>query len=100
MVDTTSSWLDIGTSIESWRHLAGIVEKYRANTWLFRGVVDAQHKLIPTIGRPGARKDMDTGADLPFDETAELAMLSRFRREGRPHVATARRSDMRRDWDL
>jgi hypothetical protein len=58
------------------------------------------HKLLPAIGRPGARKDMDTGQDLAFDEGEELAMLSRFRREVRPHVATPRRNHLRYDWDL
>jgi hypothetical protein len=58
MTDTTSSWVGLGASLRSWPDLAGI-----ANTWIFRGVDNAQHKLIPAIGRPGARKDMDTGAD-------------------------------------
>jgi hypothetical protein len=100
LVDTTSSWLDIGTSIESWPHLAGLVEKYRLNTWIFRGVADARHKLVPAIGRPGARRDINTGTKLPFDEAEEFAMLSRFGREGRPHVATARRNHVSYDWDL
>jgi hypothetical protein len=100
MTDSTSSWLGLGDSIQTWSELAGLVEEYRTNKWIFRGVQSAAYKLIPAIGRPGARKDMDTGDDVAFDESEELAMLSRFRREARPHVTTLRRAHLSYDWDL
>lgn len=100
MTDTISSWVDIGDTITTWSELAGLVEKYRANTWIFRGVDEAKHSLQPRIGRPGARKDMSTGHDLPFDEVEELNMLARFQREVRPHVATLPRTRLIHDWDL
>jgi hypothetical protein len=68
MTDTISSWIGIGDEITGWADLAGLVEKFRANRWIFRGVGNAAHTLLPGIGRPGARKDLDSGADLPFDE--------------------------------
>jgi hypothetical protein len=78
MTDTISSCIDIGQTIPTWSDLAGLVEKYCVNHWIFRGVDNAGHKLVPAIGRPGARKDMDTGADRPFDEAEERNMLSRL----------------------
>ncbi len=94
------SWINVGETITIWSELAGLVEKYRANRWIFRGVNDAKHQLQPAIGRPGARKDMDTGGDLPFVEAEEIDMLARFQREVRPHVATPPRAHLSHDWDL
>lgn len=100
MTDTTSSWINIRDRVETWSELAGLVEKFRANHWIFRGVDDASHTLLPGIGRPGIRKDMDTGQNLPFEEKEESYMLTRFEREIRPH-ATARTSAGRKyDWEL
>ncbi len=60
----------------------------------------AKHQLQPAIGRPGARKDMDTGGNLPFDEAEELDMLARFQREVRPHVTTLPHANLTHAWDL
>ena len=100
VTDTISNWINVGETITTWSELAGLVEKYRANTWIFRGVSDARHQLLPAIGRSGARKDMDTGGDLPFDEKEELNMLVRFQREVRPHIVTNPGADLSHDWDL
>jgi hypothetical protein len=101
VTDAVSSWINIGETITTWSELAGLVEKFRANTWIFRGVRNAKYQLQPSIGRPGARKDMDTGGNLPFfDEAEELGMLARFQREARPHVATPPRAHLSHDWDL
>jgi hypothetical protein len=100
MTDTTSSWLHIGEQVTNWADLAGLVEKYRANEWIFRGTDDARHALLPGIGRPGARKDLDSGTNLPFDESEELKMLRRFEREVRPHAATQRHTDLQHDLEL
>lgn len=100
MPDTISSWINIRDKLATWSELTGLVEKYRANRWIFRGVDDASYPLVPGIGRPGTRKDMDTGRDLPFDEEEELRMLSRFQREVVPHAKAYTRSEVRHDWDL
>ncbi len=88
MTDTTSSWLNTGDLIADWSDLAGLVEKFRANGWIFRGVADAAYELIPSIGRPGARRSMDGGNTLPFDADEERYMLARFEREIRPHTTS------------
>lgn len=100
MTDTISSGINNTDTIELWSQLSSLVEKYRTNNWIFRGVDDAKHRPQPSIGRPGARKDMDTGGDLPFEENEELKMLARFQREMRPHVATTSRAHLSYDWDL
>lgn len=100
MTEKNSNKPGSGASIETWSDLAGLVEKYLTSNWIFRGVENATHRLLPAIGRPGARKDIETGRDLPFEESKEFAMLSRFRREVRPHVSTARRNHDSYDWDL
>jgi hypothetical protein len=100
MTDTTTSWINNRDTIKTWSDLAGLVEKYRANTCIFRGVDDAEHPLVPKIGRVGARKDMDSGGDLPFVESEELKALARFQREARPFVTTARSDSLSHDWDL
>lgn len=87
MTDTISSWINISERIETWSELAGLVEKYRANRWIFRGVDDFTHLLLPGVGRSGARIDLDTGKNIPFDEGAESYMLNRFQREIRPHAS-------------
>jgi len=98
MTDTISSWINVLDRISTWSDLAGLVEKYRANRWIFRSVDDATHSLLPGIGRPGTRKDMDTGLDLPFDEAEEINMLARFQREVRPHATTDTRAYLKHDW--
>lgn len=100
MTDTISSWINIRDTIETWSDLAGLVEMYRANRWIFRGVQNASYALVPGVGRPGTRKDMDTGQELPFDEKEELAMLTRFQREVHPYTKSAKRVDLVHDWDL
>jgi len=100
MTDTISSWINIRDRISTWSELAGLVEKYRANRWIFRGVDDSKHPLLPAIGRPGTRKDMDTGRDLPFDEDEEISMLARFQREVWPYASTHPGTDLKYDWEL
>lgn len=100
MTDTISSWINIHDRISTWSDLAGLVEKYRANRWIFRGVDNSNHELVPGIGRPGARKDMDTGENLPFVEEAELEMLKRFQRELRPYTPTQAFAGPKFNWEL
>lgn len=100
VTEQMSTHRDGGETIESWSDLSALVDTYRTETWIFRGVRDANYQLQPAIGRPGARKDIKTGASLPFEERREFDMLARFQREVRPHFATPSRAHISYDWDL
>lgn len=86
--------------IAKWSDLAALVENHRASSWIFRGVRDATHQLIPAIGRPGARRDPQNGSDLPFEAAKEREMLERFQREVRPHIGQGPKVPLSHDWDL
>lgn len=92
---------DVG-AIESWADLCALVHEYRdLNGWIFRGQINSAHGLLPGIGRPGARRDATMGGTIAHDESAEWRVLSRFKREIRPHFNTdASRQTINTDWDL
>ncbi len=62
--------------ITTWSELAELAEEYSTDEWIFRGVDNANHQLLPAIGRSGSRKDISSGKVLPFEEKKELEMLS------------------------
>lgn len=72
-------------TVESWHELASLIEQKSGQGWIFRGVTDAKHRLIPKIGRPDARKNVVTGRTEPFSPEHEQRMIDEFRRIGRPH---------------
>ena len=50
---------DFPTSVSTWSELADLIEHfsyYNGHDWLFRGVTDATHGLVPKIGREKTRK--------------------------------------------
>ena len=53
-----------------------------------------RHTLVPSIGRPGARKDPTTGGELPFDPQFEQMMVQEFMRLARPYFAGDSISDL------
>ena len=91
---------EINAEIRSWGDLAWLAERYQTQTWIFRGVEDATHTLVPAIGREGARKSINNGDELPFEQAAELDMLARFQREVRPFAELRQRDHLSNDWDL
>ncbi len=87
-------------TITNWSQLAAIVETHLSPEWIFRGMEDMSFELLPGIGRPGTRKSMESGADLGFEERAELKMLSHFEREVRPFTSTQAGADLIHDYEL
>jgi hypothetical protein len=93
-------------SVKTWSDLVKIVASHATDQFIFRGVRDASYQLIPAIGRNGARKDLSTGKNLPFDQTEEEKMLRRFQREAQPYLAvkpaetTSDPYHISRDYDL
>jgi len=76
----------ITRTVSNWQTLTGLIEEHPSDEWIFRGVTNVEeHRLIPSIGRPGARKDPHDGSPLPFDAEFEQRMVAEFRRLARPH---------------
>ena len=79
--------VEIKRDIADWQALTNLIEAHQSDTWIYRGVTSFEdHKLVPKIGRPEARKDPTTGGYLPFDPGFELKMVSEFSRLARPYL--------------
>jgi hypothetical protein len=57
--------------VSSWHELSQLIEDHSHGEWVFRGVSNVTHRLIPKIGRPQSRKDPATGGVLPFSPEGE-----------------------------
>jgi len=74
----------------SWRELAAIVDaqaaaRLKGREWIFRGVGSKKHDLVPSIGRPDARKD-PKGGKAAYSPREESEMLDEFKRRVRPYL--------------
>ncbi|HUP97243.1 MAG TPA: FRG domain-containing protein [Usitatibacter sp.] len=74
------------TRIRSWDDVSGLVEHFsfhRSIPWLFRGVSNVDHGLIPLVGRPGWRKadphDHTEPKRIPYSKRDELAVFNMFK---------------------
>ena len=65
--------------------LSRLVFEHQRERWIYRGVTQCDHRLIPKIGREDTRKDK-RGRDLPYDEDQERLLLDEFKRQARPMV--------------
>jgi hypothetical protein len=84
-------------SIQSWTQLCQLVEEVEQCTdkfFLFRGVTDRNHRLIPKIGRRDARKDPQNGSSLPHSQDLETRALEMFKRTARAQVSYEPKSDL------
>src|SRR5258706_1818383 len=80
--------------ISSWDDVAGLIEHfsyYNQHAWLFRGVTNAQHLLIPKIGREltrGSKKPLSGGerVRIPYRRDDEEAIFSMFQQQARPYL--------------
>ena len=83
--------------INNWEELSKRIQELEQsgeNRWLFRGVANTNHTLIPKIGRPDARKDPDNGQSLPHSEDEEIRMLNTFKRTARPFLQFQPNTDL------
>lgn len=81
--------VEIRRSVDNWQELTHQIEQHPSDKWIFRGVTDIDnHRLVPSIGRTGARKDPETGEPLAFDQNYERRMVDEFLRIARPHFNT------------
>jgi hypothetical protein len=93
---------DFPTSIATWSELAALIEHfsyYNGHDWLFRGVTEATHGLVPKIGRektrglkpvPGSRKRMR----VPYRPEDERAVLAMFQQQARAHLQSPPQSEL------
>jgi len=73
-------------TINSFEELTELVQRFRKNgKWLFRGVSDCTHELIPKIGRQQSRKNR-SGGSLDYDREAEKTLIRHFVRSATPYV--------------
>ena len=73
-------------TIESFEQLMQLVQPFRKDgKWLFRGVSQSSHELIPKIGRQDSRKNR-SGGSLPYDIDAEKTLIRHFIRSAGPYV--------------
>lgn len=74
-------------TVNSFEELAALVQPFRKNgSWIFRGVRQSNYELTPKIGRPGSRKAISGGGDLPYDRKSEETMVRHFIRAAGPYV--------------
>lgn len=81
--------------IKCWHELAVLPDEFKTKSWIFRGVEDSSYNLVPKIGRPNSRKNLD-GTDAGYSSDAETLAIERFQRETRPHLGIEPRSTL--DW--
>ena len=80
--------------IESWAQLSSLVEHFSyfsANDWLFRGVTDEQHGLVPKIGRETTRAlkrlpGSTQPSRVPYRLSDETAVFEMFKRQALSHL--------------
>lgn len=87
-----SNWAELALLIEHFSYFAGY-------PWLFRGVTDARHKLIPKIGREPtrARKQNPLTGECErvlYKIDDERAVFSMFKQQARAHLSAQPQSDL------
>ena len=88
--------------IRSWRDLTDLVEHFSyfsAHDWLFRGITDAEHALVPKVGRPDTRalkKNPSTKAmnQVPYRLADERAVFQMFKQQARSHLSSSPATDL------
>ena len=80
--------------VSEWSELADLVEHFSyfsGHDWLFRGVTDAEHTLVPKIGRPKARASKlndrtHRRVRVPYRPNDERAVFSMFHQQASAHL--------------
>ena len=92
---------EYATYISSWPELAALIEHfsyYNGHDWLFRGVTDVSHGLVPKIGREKTRKlkpvpGSEKRVRVPYRLEDERAALSMFRQQARAYLQSPPQTD-------
>jgi hypothetical protein len=86
----------------SWRDLTDLVEHFSyfsAHDWLFRGITDLDHALIPKVGRPDTRAVKENPSTkvknrVPYRLEDERAVFQMFKQQGRSYLASPPATDL------
>lgn len=92
---------DFRTKISEWSDLAALIEHFsyfNGHDWLFRGVTDTTHGLVPKVGREKARKLKTVPGStelirVPYRLDDEHAVLTMFRQQARAHLQSPPQSE-------
>src|SRR5687767_14378975 len=76
-LDRIRSWDDVSTLVDHFSH-------HRSIPWLFRGVSNVDHGLIPLVGRSGWRtadplEHAKPPRRIPYSQRDELAVFNMFK---------------------
>lgn len=88
------------TEIASWDDLSILIahfSRFNGHDWLFRGVTDATHKLIPKVGRPERKRKPSPSnpqGRIPYTSADESAVFNMFQDAARAHLEQAPSSDL------
>ena len=91
---------DFPTQVSSWGQLTALVEHFSffaGHAWLFRGVSDASHRLLPKIGRLGLRKRKYGPAGwkhVPYRREDERAVFTMFKQQARAYLPVPPATDL------
>lgn len=77
--------------VRSWSGFARWLGETKTSAWLYRGVKSCDHKLIPRIGRPEARRS-------GYDRAIEIWLIDEFERLARTHLPVEAQPKSAWDW--
>ena len=88
--------------VSTWRELTDLIEHFsyfNGYDWLFRGVTDTKHGLIPRIGRQSTRGlKSQLGSTqrnrVPYRSEDERAVLAMFKQQARAYLASPPENDL------
>ena len=81
--------------VSSWQDLMRVIEQFFDGSWIFRGVTKSSHKLIPSIGRPDARKKWPgSQRSIKYGPDDETKTLDMFKRQCVPFLTYQPNSDL------
>lgn len=84
--------LTIPVRIDRWAHVAALIEYFsffNGKPWLFRGVTNLAHTLVPSVGRNQRKlKPLPGDPDrrIPYSLKDEMAVFTMFRQQARAYI--------------
>jgi hypothetical protein len=81
--------------ISSWEQLCALLTLcsfYSGYYWMFRGVTDASHKLVPKIGRDERKRK--PGGRITYSRADEVAVHELFKARARPYIDSEPKTEL------